>query len=434
MVIEKFTAEKVQNLNWDYSKNTPYEVANAFGFNRTKDKKELAKYFGIPKYTGTAEQNLMIKNMLLDKLKELKQQAEQNIINQTKTNITDLKIEIEKTDLYNKIINSLTIKEGKISLTKKENITIARNNKSLERSSDITDIPLIDENGKWILVKYTDPITNKETILAIDDFANNTFKFRDVTDDMNNQNATTLYAAPKNKAYIDLSEVEIKEKQQIPSYLEPKQITQIPNPVPEINISWTQNASVGENEKKLDTKKEEPGLVLTEDLLQNFSNQNPYPNDPEWRTYAQVYQERYNVLRPYREWKHINVIFPWDTTPTIWNIKFVWGGFEIIISDNVKISIDIYELTPDHIVFYRNEGEEWLESNIKKYILKQDTIDGNTLVVHIEQYKDDKNITPSQNIVNNTNNQSVSSENWWEISSTNDNQQNLLVQSSLKGR
>jgi len=96
--------------------------------------------------------------MLLNKLEELKTQVTKDVINKTQTDVADFKIEAEKTVIYNKIINALTIKEGKISLTNKDNITISRNDGNIQRSTDITDMPLVVD-GQGILIKYTNPDT-----------------------------------------------------------------------------------------------------------------------------------------------------------------------------------------------------------------------------------------------------------------------------------
>jgi len=407
MVIEQLTAEKAQELNWDYSKNTTYEVATAFWFNRNQDRKNLAVDAGIQNYTGQAFENIKIKNMLLNKLEELKTQVTKDVINKTQTDVADFKIEAEKTVIYNKIINALTIKEGKISLTNKDNITISRNDGNIQRSTDITDMPLVVD-GQGILIKYTNPDTWLITKLAIDDFENNTFVFRDITE---NANSKTIYSAPIGKANVNIAQVDVIDKGSL--HLEPRPITQIPNPIPEFIMPWTQNPPLagieknpvsepGKNEldtgnSSIETKKEQP-LVLTEDLLENFDSVKKYPGDLQWRTYAEVYQERYDALKGNWEGKTINAVLVEEEEPTIGTIDFVGWTFDIVLPNGDRISIpDVYELSADRVIFYREWGQ--------KYALIKDKIQDSGFLAHVETYID--NTVPPQNIASNEENQNT---------------------------
>ncbi len=419
MAIEQLTLDRIPDTNKNYSKETPYNLATAFGFNWNKDKQQLAKDAGIQNYTWTKEQNIKIKNMLLKKLEELKNQANKDIIITTDTNLTNLQIETKKIlyDKYDEIINALTIKEGKISLMNKDNIQISRNDWKGQRSSDIKDMPLIVD-GKGILIKYTDPNTQMPTILAIDDFQNNTLVFRDVT---NNENSPTMYSAPEDKVHINLQQADIIENRENLSFIEPKQISQIPNTIPEIVIpstqipptsqiepnpvSKTENNEIDTENISIETNQEQP-LVLTEDLLQHYDSQHLYPGDPDWKTYAQVYQERYTALKKYWEGKTIQTTFPEDTEPTIGTIDFVGWVFDIVSLDGTTTtSIDMYELTPNYVVFYRGEGL-WEEQQSKKYklIIQNETTQDNTLVASIEPYQEDTKSQPENNIVSNEEN------------------------------
>lgn len=139
--------------------------------------------------------------MLLAKIDELKNQ-EQNIVLKETENLLNK----EKISIYNKLLNKITYADGKIS-SQDQNIAIARNDGTSHRITTPNQaIPLIVD-GKGIVIKYTDPISKQETLLAIDDFKNNTFIFRDITED--NTSNILLYAADENKGIIEMPEVTI---------------------------------------------------------------------------------------------------------------------------------------------------------------------------------------------------------------------------------
>ncbi len=151
--------------------------------------------------------------MLIAKLDELKGQATTNVIKATKSDIAELKIESEKSKLYNKIINKIALQGDNITLTDKANVVITRNEEALQRSSDVVNMPLV-ANGKGILIKYTDPDTKVSTTLAIDSVKDKTLSFREVSVDQNTVTAltTTIYSAPMNEATINLAQLDIIEK------------------------------------------------------------------------------------------------------------------------------------------------------------------------------------------------------------------------------
>lgn len=94
MVIEQLSLNNIADVNKNYSKETTYNVSTAFWFNRNKDRKALAVDAGIKNYSWQASENLIILNMLLNKLKELKNQADNNVIEETQHANTNLQEEI----------------------------------------------------------------------------------------------------------------------------------------------------------------------------------------------------------------------------------------------------------------------------------------------------------------------------------------------------
>ncbi len=368
MAIEQITAEKAKDITGDYSKNTPYDVATAFGFNRSKDRKALAVDAGIQNYTGQASENLTIKKMLLDKLEELRNQADKKVITETEDNLSTLSVDIAKTTLYDKIINSLSYKDDKITLTSnKDAIVVARNDGSLNRSTDITDIPLTVD-GKWLLIQYTDSDTQTTTVLALDGLKNNTLSFREVsiTNTTVNDLTATLYSAPINQASIETAGVEIVENKIRTWEKKSDNVAQVSIPT--------------EEQDKQNLEKHNPeGVVLTSDLLQNYESTKPYPGDPNNRSYADVYQERYAILKEKREGKKINALLADGEEPTQGTVIFVGGVFEIQLDEGgTRIITDVYEVTDKHIVFSRKE---------QKYALTIDKTENDTLYASLSAYE-----------------------------------------------
>gem|GEM_PF-4943822 len=163
--------------------------------------------------------------MLLDTLEKLKAASSASVIKDTKIEFDDLKIELKERNLYDTIINTLSINDGKISLNSRENVQISRDSETKNRTSDVIDMPLLVD-GKGILVAYTDPDTQEKTVLAIDNFNGTTFSFRNTTASHPDH---VMYSAPFKGAGIDQPEVTIAQDRVVPEYMQPKQVAQIPS-------------------------------------------------------------------------------------------------------------------------------------------------------------------------------------------------------------
>ena len=126
---------------------------------------------------------------------------------------------VEKADkwVYDTIINILNIKKWEILVSSTEkNVSVIRDNGSLDRENWklLTWPVLLDVNGskQWLLVKYMDPTSKKETILALDWYDNNTLSFHEAQVQQNNMLtalSNTIYSAPDGKATINLRDLEV---------------------------------------------------------------------------------------------------------------------------------------------------------------------------------------------------------------------------------
>lgn len=149
--------------------------------------------------------------------------------------------------------------------------------------------------------------------------------------------------------------------------LKPQGITNKKNPLEAIDNS-EEKESIGSS------------VLLTEDLIQWYhKNTELYPNSK--KTYAELYKEKYNALKPYWEGKKMTFTLPGDDEITTGTISFVGWTFDII-NGSKKTSIqNVYELWSDHITF-------WIDG--QRYTLFQDQVTNeNELLVHIEKTEGD---------------------------------------------
>jgi len=242
--IEQFTPEKAAAVTWDRSKLeklTPYEMATAFWFKRNQDKKDLASDLKIANYTWTETQNKEMQKLLLDKLENFRAKAEAKVVVETKEELSQTNM------IYNIMLNAFTVKDNKIVSITKPNISIARNTWDINTSfvTDVTEknIPLsseVDGKKQWVIIKYTDPTNNKETMFTISDFADNTFTLHEAKFEGNKltEAKQALYAAEENWAYALLPEFTVTEYGE--KYAQTKKVKEIPTEKQKNNIKLTQ--------------------------------------------------------------------------------------------------------------------------------------------------------------------------------------------------
>ncbi len=153
--------------------------------------------------------------------------------------------------------------------------------------------------------------------------------------------------------------------------LKPKNININKEIFPQENI-----ANTIENKESINSS----SILLTEDLLQWYHRDTElYPNSK--KTYAELYKERYDALKPYWEGKKLTFTIPGDTESTTGIIYFVGWTFNIVNGSKTTSIQNVYELGSDHITF-------WIDN--QRYTLFQDQITNeNELLVHIEKVEGD---------------------------------------------
>lgn len=121
-------------------------------------------------------------------------------------------------------------------------------------------------------------------------------------------------------------------------------------------------------------------VLLTEDLIQWYHRDAElYPNSK--KTYAELYKERYDALKPYWEDKKMTFVLPGDDEVTTGTISFVGWTFDIVNGPKTTSIQNVYELWSDHITF-------WIDG--QRYTLFQDQVTNeNELLVHIEKIEGD---------------------------------------------
>ncbi len=353
-------------------KKIPAEVVKSIGLNRSRDRKNLAKD-AVPDetYTGTATQNLRIKNFVINSLEKLQKEEIQEfavIENQTCNDLTMIQVEyskdvLENYEIYNDILTKLWIDRNNQTFNIADDsisiISWSKESPPENRDDKITSWKL--EN---IWVKYDND--GEETIFFIEKTQENTITF------YTNKDSIAYYANSPESAIVDLQETLIfdskPEMGKVASISEipidglsaPTPLTDNPTPLTDKYIAEAESKNqidyLTENELEVDEK----GIlrkwwhpVLTEELFENHDNSEIYLNNENNKTYADIYNSTYNLLRGDRENHKIDVVLPEGDIHLKWKINFTGWTFDVNDGTKTTIIPGIYEMASNYIIIYR---------------------------------------------------------------------------------